>query len=146
MTWWNSAALCTCMHPTASKHPLYLSGIQCSQAQRDNITYNTQILKIPEVPEIWRTLESGNELSGKGLQPSQLQTNSRFFFQLTSSPKHRKKWLPSPEKKGSYKEIPDENVDLLLKQAQCGDQPSLPSTITPDINSRTTFSVVSLMQ
>lgn len=70
----NPAALSTCMHPTASKHPLWLSGIQHSQAQRENITYNTHSLIITEVPEIWRTLELRTELSGKNFQPYQLQT------------------------------------------------------------------------
>lgn len=49
-------------------------------------------------------------------------------------------------KKGSYKETLDENVDSQLKQAQCGDQSSLSSTITPDTNSRTPFLFVSLME
>lgn len=72
--------------------------------------------------------------------PALSVTNSRFFSQLTSSPKQRNELLPSLGKKRNfYKEIPAENIDLLLKQAQCGDQPSLPSTITPDTNSRTTF-------
>lgn len=69
----NSAALSTCMHPTASKHPLWLSGIQHSQPQRENITYNTQRMIIPEVQEIWRT-----ELCGKNFQPYQLQIPGSF--------------------------------------------------------------------
>lgn len=45
------------------------------------------------------TGEFGTELCGKDFQPSKLLTNSRFFPQLTSFPKHTNELLPSPEKK-----------------------------------------------
>lgn len=61
--------------------------------------FNTQSLIIPKVPEIWRTLEFGTKLCGKNSQPYQLQTNSRFFAQLTSSPKQRNELLPSAGEK-----------------------------------------------
>lgn len=112
------------MHPKASKHPLWLSGIQCSQPQRENITYNTQIPVIPEVPEIWRTLNRWVQdwATWRWLPAFTATDKLQTLFPVTSFPKWRNELLPSPgKKKGSYKEIVDENLDSLVKQAQCGD-------------------------